>query len=135
LLILRLGLGLTMLIFGCQKMLGVFGGAGFSATVEMFDSKMGIPPVFTCLAIVAEFFGSLGVIVGLFTPIAAFGLTCTMAVATFTVAKGSGLHDALTTGNPSGFVLPVIMFFAALSVMIMGPGAYSLDSRFFRGGR
>jgi len=136
LLILRLGLGLVMLVFGCQKMLGIFGGMGFTATVSLFDEKMGIPPVFSFLAIAAEFFGSLGVLVGLGTPIAAFGLACTMAVATYISARGPGtLHDAFTKGDPSHLLFPVMLFFASIAILILGPGNYSLDAKFFRRGR
>src|SRR5262245_45697419 len=55
----RLALGLVMFPHGAQKMLGWFGGNGFTGTMGFFTSQ-GIPAPLAFLAIVAEFFGSLG---------------------------------------------------------------------------
>src|SRR5713226_9925981 len=63
--ILRLVLGIVFFFHGAQKMLGWFGGYGFSGSMNFFTHQMGIPAVFAFLAITAEFFGSLGLIVGL----------------------------------------------------------------------
>ena len=63
LLILRIGLGCVVLFYGCQKMLGLFGGAGFAATVTNMG-KMGFPSLAITLSIFAEFFGALGVLLG-----------------------------------------------------------------------
>ena len=51
----RLGLGLVMFPHGAQKMLGWWGGNGYSATMGFFEHQ-GIPAVFAFLAIAAEFF-------------------------------------------------------------------------------
>jgi putative oxidoreductase len=65
----RLALGIVMFAHGCQKMLGWFGGAGFTATMAGFSHRFGAPLAF--LAICAEFFGGLGLIFGFLTRIAA----------------------------------------------------------------
>jgi putative oxidoreductase len=62
-------------------MLGWFGGYGFTGTMGFFTGMMHIPAVFAFLAIAAEFFGGLGLIFGLFTRVAAFGIFCNMLVA------------------------------------------------------
>ena len=64
---LRILLGVVMFPHGAQKMLGWFGGYGFDGTMGYFTQTMGIPAVFTFLAIAVEFFGSLALIFGLFT--------------------------------------------------------------------
>lgn len=131
--LLRLGLGSTMLFFGSQKMIGVFGGAGYSGTIEGF-TKMGIHPAFANLAIAGEFFGGLGVLLGCLTPIAAFGIACTMAYATYITATSRVLHEIFTNGQamdtPRVF-LSGSLFFSALAVMIMGAGQFSLDALLF----
>src|SRR5213596_1991483 len=79
--ILRLLLGVVFFAHGAQKMLGWFGGFGFSGTMGFFTGAMHIPAPLAFLAIAAEFFGSLGLILGLLTRIAAFGITVNMLVA------------------------------------------------------
>ena len=58
--ILRLVLGVVFFAHGAQKMLGWFGGYGFSGTMGFFTGTMHIPAPFAFLAIAAEFFGGLG---------------------------------------------------------------------------
>src|SRR5260370_30959619 len=60
--ILRLVLGVVFFFHGSQKVLGWFGGYGFSGTVNFFTHNMGIPAVFAFLAIAAEFLRSFGLI-------------------------------------------------------------------------
>src|SRR3979490_2415197 len=57
-LVMRLALGLVMFPHGAQKVLGWFGGHGFSATLESF-AKLGLPPPLTMLVLAAELGGSL----------------------------------------------------------------------------
>ena len=83
-LLLRLILGLVFFPHGAQKVLGWFGGHGFSGTMGFFTEQMHIPALFAFLAIAAEFAGSIGLIFGLFTRVAAFGIGAVMAVAVAT---------------------------------------------------
>src|ERR1039458_4171063 len=78
--ILRLALGAVFFAHGAQKMLGWWGGRGFSATMSGFEHT-GIPAVFAFLVVAAEFFGGIGLIVGLLGRVAAFGIACVMVVA------------------------------------------------------
>ena len=50
-----------------------------------FFTDSGIPAVLALLAIVAEFLGPFGLVFGLLTRIAAFGIACVMGVAIVTV--------------------------------------------------
>ena len=77
----RLILGIVFFAHGAQKMLGWFGGYGFSGTMNLFTQMMHIPAPLAFLAICAEFFGGLGLIVGLLSRVAAFGILCNMVVA------------------------------------------------------
>jgi putative oxidoreductase len=101
LLILRLGLGMVVLYYGLQKAFNVFGGMGFQQTMHVFELSKGIPRWLTAFAIIAEFAGSMGILFGLFTRVAAFGLMCTMATAAyFGYSRPDGL-SGLVNGNPS----------------------------------
>ena len=73
----RVPLGVIMFAHGSQKTLGLFGGGGFSKTIEGFEQNLGIPPVFTVLAMAAEFLGGICVLLGLLTRLSAFGIACT----------------------------------------------------------
>src|SRR5512140_3558185 len=80
-LVLRLVLGIVFFPHGMQKLLGWFGGYGFEGTMGFFTGKLGIPALFAFLAIIAESLGSIGLILGLGTRIAALGISITIAVA------------------------------------------------------
>ena len=84
LLIARLVLGIIFFAHGAQKMLGWYGGPGFSGSMQGF-TDMGIPSFLAFLAIAAEFFGGLGLIVGFLGRIAAFGIMVNMIVAILAV--------------------------------------------------
>lgn len=128
-----------MLVYGCQKMLGVFGGQGFAATVSGFQKGMGIPPVFAMLSIAVEFFGAMALIAGLLTPAAALGMTVNMAVATyFSIKGGGGLGEIFASGDPahlSKAFYPLLLTIASFSILLLGAGKYSLDAKFFRRGK
>lgn len=89
--ILRLVLGVVFFAHGAQKMLAWFGGYGFSGTMDFFTQQMHIPAPFALLAIDAEFFGGIGLILGLLGRVAAFGIACNMVVAICLVHRHFGL--------------------------------------------
>ena len=74
---------------GAQKMLGWFGGYGFHGTMGFFE-HMGMPAPVAFLIICTEFFGGLGLIVGLLTRIAALGIGVEMIGAIFMVHLPNG---------------------------------------------
>jgi putative oxidoreductase len=77
-LVMRVLLGIVFFPHGAQKVFGWFGGHGFIGTMNMFTYKMGIPVFFAFLAIMAESLGSVALITGFLTRIAAFGIACVM---------------------------------------------------------
>ena len=83
-------LGIVFFAHGAQKMLGWFGGFGFSGTMRYFTGTMYIPTLVAFPAIAAEFFGGLGLIVGFLNRIATFGIVVNMAVAIATVHQAFG---------------------------------------------
>src|SRR5919197_2346861 len=77
-LILRVALGIVMLPHGAQKLLGWFGGFGFSGTMGFFTQQMHLPWIVAFLIIIGESFGSMGLIIGFLTRVAAFGVLLIM---------------------------------------------------------
>ncbi|ACH37555.1 DoxX family protein [Citrifermentans bemidjiense Bem] len=128
--IVRVFLGLVFFPHGAQKMLGWFGGPGFSGTMQMFTQNMKVPMVFAFLAICAEFLGSLGLLVGLCTRIAAFGILSNMAVAIFMVHLPNGFFMNWT-GKQSGegFEYHLLVLGMALALIVGGGGKASLDRK------
>ena len=126
--ILRLVLGVVFFAHGAQKMLGWFGGYGFSGTMGLFTSTMHIPAPFAFLAIAAEFFGGLGLILGFLTRIAAFGIAVNMAVAIATVHSGFGFFMNWSgTQKGEGFEYHLLVLAMTVFLMIRGAGAFSID--------
>ena len=126
--ILRLVLGVVFFAHGAQKMLGWFGGFGFSATMAMFTGMMHIPVPLAFLAIAAEFFGGLGLILGFLTRIAAFGIGVNMLVAIVTVHSAFGLFMNWTGAQQGeGFEFHLLVLAIVAFLMIRGAGALSVD--------
>jgi putative oxidoreductase len=131
--ILRLMLGIVFLPHGAQKMLGMFGGSGFSATMQMFETGMHIPAVFAFLAIAAEFFGAIGLILGFLSRIAAFGIFVDMAVAIYKVHFHNGLFMNWTGKQAGeGFEYHLLVLAMTVAIMIAGSGAFSVDGIIYR---
>jgi len=124
----RLFLGVVMFAHGAQKMLGWFGGYGFHGTMGFFTQMLHVPAPLAFLAICAEFFGGLGLIVGLLGRVAAFGITMNMLVAIFTVHIRNGFF-ANWSGQQKGegFEYHLLAIALALVVMMKGSGALSID--------
>ena len=128
LLILRLLLGIVFFPHGMQKVFGWFGGNGFSASMEGFTVKMGIPAFFAFLAIMAESCGSLGLITGFLTRIAAFGIACNMVVAVAMIHYKNGFFmNWFGKQQGEGFEYHLLVIAIALALIIKGGGRWSID--------
>lgn len=131
--ILRWTLAVVMFPHGAQKLLGWFGGHGFQGTMGHLTDGAGLPWVVAFLVIVIEFFGPLGLALGLLNRPAAFGIASVMvgAVATTHWPHGFFMNWA---GNQAGegFEYHLLVLGLALALMIEGGGAFSLDRRLSR---
>jgi len=126
--ILRLVLGVVFFAHGAQKMLGWFGGYGFSGTMGFFTGMMHIPAPFAFLAIAAEFFGGLGLIFGLLTRVAAFGIFCNMIVAVALVHGQFGFFMNWTGAQKGeGYEYHLLVLTTTAFLMIRGAGTASVD--------
>ncbi|MBI3992036.1 MAG: DoxX family protein [Candidatus Lambdaproteobacteria bacterium] len=127
-LIIRVVLGIVILPHGLQKTLGWFGGRGFKKQMAAFTDNMKIPWIFALLAIIAESFGALGLIVGLLGRVAALGVGCVMVVAIFKVHTKHGFF--MNWGGAQkgeGYEFHLLAIAMALVVVLWGSGAWSLD--------
>jgi putative oxidoreductase len=126
--ILRLVLGIVFFVHGAQKMLGWFGGYGFHGTMGFLTGMLHIPAPLAVLAIFAEFFGGLGLIVGLLTRVAAFGIAINMLVAILAVHVSNGFFMNWSgTQKGEGFEYHLLAIAMAAFLLIQGAGAFSID--------
>jgi len=126
--ILRLVLGVVFFAHGAQKMLGWFGGFGFSGIMGYFTGPRYLPAPFAFLAIAAEFFGGLGLILGFLTRIAAFGIAVNMLVAIATVHGAFGFFMNWTGAQKGeGFEYHLLVLAMTAFLMLRGGGTFSID--------
>jgi len=127
-LIIRVMLGIVMFPHGAQKLFGLFGGHGFSGSMGFFTDKMHIPAFFAFLAIVAEGLGSMGLIIGLLTRVAAFGILCNMTVAIWMVHWPHGFFmNWFGNQKGEGFEYHLMAIAICLALLISGGGKWSVD--------
>lgn len=115
-LILRLGLGMLTMHHGYQKI------THYHDMKSTFPSFWGLGgTALLIMAISSEFFGSLFIILGLFTRAAAVPLIITMSVALFKIKEG----DIFGSGETAALYL-----LGYITLLLAGPGIISIDSRF-----
>jgi len=133
-LMIRIPLGLIFMAHGSQKLLGLFGGQGLTATFNTFEDKLGIPPIFTLLAIIAEFGGGFGILTGFLTRLSAAGVATIMLVAIYKVHWINGFFLSMTSapGRGHGIEYNIALLGMALYLIIAGGGKWCLDRLIFR---
>lgn len=120
LLVLRVVAGLGMMFHGWGKIQKPFGWMGDA-----------FPGWLQALAALSEFGGGAAWILGLLTPLASFGILCTMAVATHFHAVVQG-DPFVAKGTGGSYELALLYFCIALLLLLAGPGRLSLDALLFR---
>jgi len=124
----RLTLGIIFFAHGSQKLLGWFGGSGWSGTIQFFEQS-GVPAFLAILLIITEFFGGIAIILGLFTRLAALGLTIAMIVAIYKVHLQNGffLNWFNVPNMGHGIEYNLALIGLSLSLLVWGGGNLSVD--------
>jgi putative oxidoreductase len=124
----RVVLGLVMFPHGAQKLFGWFGGYGFSGTMGYFTGTLHFPAPLALLVILAEGLGSLGLIVGLGTRVAAFGIAANMLGAIVTTHWSVGFFmNWFGAQHGEGYEYHLLALALAVPLVVRGAGAWSLD--------
>jgi putative oxidoreductase len=124
LLLVRLVMGLAFILHGWPKIQNPMGWMN-----AMGGS--GVPSFLQALAALAEFGGGIALILGLLTPIAAFGLVCQMIGALVLAHLPQG-HPFVSQSGPS-YELPLAYLGLAILLIALGPGKWSIDAMLFAG--
>jgi putative oxidoreductase len=127
-LILCVLLGLVIFPHGAQKVLGWYGGFGFSGTLGFFTEQMHLPWVVAFLVIIGEFFGSVGLLVGFLTRLTAASLAVIMLGAIATVHWPHGFFmNWFGKQAGEGFEYHLLVIAICAALVITGAGRWSVD--------
>ncbi|MBS1715594.1 MAG: DoxX family protein [Armatimonadetes bacterium] len=126
--VLRISAAVVVWPHGAQKLLGWFGGHGPEGTVGFMGQALGVPPALAWLVIIAEFFGSIALALGLLTRVAALGIFSTLAVAVVMVHLPNGFFMNWT-GQQKGEGIEYFLFALPVLAILLwrGAGAWSVD--------
>ncbi len=127
-LILRVMLGVVLFPHGAQKLLGWYGGFGFSGTLGFFTGTMHLPWIVAFLIIIGESFGSLGLLLGFLTRFTAASVTVIMLGAIAMVHWPNGFFmNWFGKQAGEGFEYHLLVIGMSLALMIAGAGKWSVD--------
>jgi putative oxidoreductase len=127
-LILRVMLGLVLFPHGAQKLLGWYGGFGFSGTLGFFTGTMHLPWIVAFLIIIGESFGSLGLLMGFLTRFTAASVTVIMLGAIAMVHWPNGFFmNWFGKQAGEGFEYHLLVIGMSLALLIAGGGKWSVD--------
>lgn len=121
LLALRIVAGLAFMYHGWPKIQNPFGWMGPEAAM---------PGIFQALAALSEFGGGLAWILGAITPLASFGILCTMTVAVHFHAVVRS--DPFVNPKGASYELALVYLLVALLLILAGPGRFSVDALLWR---
>ncbi|MEZ4308980.1 MAG: DoxX family protein [Polyangiaceae bacterium] len=129
----RLVLGVVLFPHGAQKLLGWFGGYGYEGTMGFLTGTMHLPAPIAFLVIMAELFGALMLIAGLWTRFAAFGISAVMlGAALLTHAKVGFFMNWYGAQQGEGFEFHLLALALGVPLVIWGGGRYALDTALAR---
>ena len=128
--VLRVALALVMFPHGAQKLLGWFGGYGFSGTMDFLTAQVGLPWVAALLVVLLESVGPLLLLAGLGTRVVAAGFAAIMVGAIATVHAPHGFFmNWYGAQQGEGFEYHLLVIGMSLALVVAGAGRWSVDGR------
>lgn len=127
--VLRLTIGLIMFPHGAQKMLGWFGGPGFTKEMEHLTVHMHLPWIVSLLVILIEFFGAISLVIGFASRLwaIAFGVLFIGIILTAHLEHGFFMN---WFGNQQGegYEYHLLVIGLCIALGLTGSGKYATDS-------
>ena len=130
-LITRLTLGIVLFPHGAQKMLGLFGGYGFSGTMNYFTSTLHLPWIIGFLVILIEFFGSISFILGFASRIwSVFAIILFLGIIfTAQIDNGFFMNWFNDPKKGEGYEYHLLIIGLCLATLVNGSGRFSIDGQ------
>jgi putative oxidoreductase len=126
----RIALGIVVFPHGAQKLLGWFGGYGFTGTMGFLTGNAGLPWIIALLVILIEFFGALLLLIGLGTRLAAAAIIVNFlgVVITSHLHNGFFMNWYGQAGQGEGLEYFILLFGLGIITLIAGGGKASLGA-------
>ena len=129
-LVARLTLGLILLPHGAQKLLGLFGGHGFTGTMGFFTGTLHLPWLAGLLIILIEFFGALLLILGIGSRVVSLLIFGLFVGIIFTAHLENGFFmNWFGQQKGEGFEYHLLVLGLCVIVYLLGDGQYALSKR------
>lgn len=126
--VLRLTLALVIFPHGAQKVLGWFGGYGFSDTLGYFTGTLGVPALAAVLVFAAELLGPIGLALGAFSRVAAAGMVAVMTGAILLAHLPNGFFMNWTGAQAGeGYEYHLLVIGMSIALVLAGSGRWSFD--------
>ncbi|MBS1604540.1 MAG: DoxX family protein [Bacteroidetes bacterium] len=126
---LRLALAVVIFPHGAQKLLGWFGGYGFTGTMIYFTQTREMPWLVGILVILIEFFVPLALLAGLATRFCSAALAGVMTGIILTTFRTHFFMDWFGTQHTEGYEYFLLTIGMSVALVLAGPGRLSLDAR------
>lgn len=129
-LITRLTIGLILFPHGAQKMLGMFGGYGFSGTMGFFTDTMHMSWIIGFLVIIIEFVGALSLIAGFASRIwSALTIVLFIGIIFTSHIENGFFMNWFGNQKGEGYEYHLLIIGLSLAILVNGSGKYSVDER------
>ena len=126
--VIRVILGIVLFSHGAQKLLGWFGGYGFTGTMGFLTGGAHLPYVIALFVIIIEFFGSLFLIFGFATRFVATAVIILFTGIIFTSHLKNGFFMNWGGNQPGeGYEYHLLVLSIAFALLINGAGRFSAD--------
>lgn len=126
-LFLRLFIALVIFPHGAQKLLGWFGGFGFTGTMQYFTQTAGLPWVIGLLVIIVEFVGPLALAAGFATRFWALAMGVVMLGIIITNFSGYFFMNWFGNQKTEGAEYFLLIIGMCISLVVSGAGNVSVD--------
>ena len=129
-LIIRLTLGLVIFPHGAQKVLGLFGGYGFSGTMSYFTETLHLPWIVAFLVILIEFVGAISFLLGFASRIWGMLTIFLFIGIIFTAHLDNGFFmNWYGNQKGEGYEYHLLIIGLALALVANGSGKLSIDQK------
>ncbi|MGN6437950.1 MAG: DoxX family protein [Agriterribacter sp.] len=132
-LIARLTLGLVLFPHGAQKMLGMFGGHGFTGTMDFFTGTLHLSGIVGFLVIVIEFVGAISLVAGFASRVWSALIIILFIGIIFTSHLDYGFFmNWFGNQKGEGYEYHLLIIGLALVILVNGSGKYSVDEKLIK---